>query len=366
MLMTTELPVPGSALPSKSIILKELGQFARPCNRRGLIAFAVEFSMYWLAIAVVLLAPGLGIKIAASVFAGLKLSALVTLGHDAAHRTLMANRRANKILGILCFLPCIHNYRLWVWDHHEVHHTETNGEHFDSYTPFSKAEFDRLPLAHQLFERVIRAPNLIGFGLHYFCQRMLNVRILPRAGVPQRHVRSAWRHFALLVVYYVFFFSFLCAAPLFAPVSLATSLLLGFVVPIASFSIITGASLYLMHTNRSVPWFKGTLDRTSHAAPELCATHIRMPYLLSALIHHVFAHSAHHAHPGVPSYHLTAAQRRLDALLGDRAVVEPLSLIGVLRTMRDCKLYDFDKHQWLDFNGKPTTGRIFDAGLTAK
>jgi omega-6 fatty acid desaturase (delta-12 desaturase) len=83
-----------------------------------------------------------------------------------------------------------------------------------------------------------------------------------------------------------------------------------------------------------------------------------LPNIVSHLIHNVFAHSAHHAHPGVPSYRLPEAQAALDALLGARAISEPMRLSGVLHTLKTCKLYDFEENRWLDFNGVPTTAPL--------
>jgi acyl-lipid omega-6 desaturase (Delta-12 desaturase) len=110
-----------------------------------------------------------------------------------------------------------------------------------------------------------------------------------------------------------------------------------------------------MHTHPAVPWFKGELDRRGAGAAELCSTHLSLPKPISRFVHNVFAHSAHHAHPGVPSYRLLEAQSVLDGLLGKRAISEPMRLSSVLHTMKTCKLYDFEKHQWLNFAGIPTT-----------
>jgi omega-6 fatty acid desaturase (delta-12 desaturase) len=343
---------------TKAQIRAALSQFARPSNAHGLTIFIVEYLAYWGSIALVLFAPWLAVKVLASLIAGLKLSAFVTLGHDAAHRTLVSNRRLNWWLAVFLFVPCMHNYRLWVWDHHEVHHPETNGEHFDSYTPFSKQEFDRLPLYRQWFERLIRSTSFIGFGLHYFLQRMISVRIFPRAMVPVRHRASAWRHFTTLAICHIMFIACLLAAPAFAPVSVEQALLLGYALPLFMFACLTGGSLYLMHTHPAVPWFKGEVDRRGAGATELCSTHLALPKMVSRLIHNVFAHSAHHAHPGVPSYRLLEAQAALDALLGARAVSGPMRLSRVLHTLKVCKLYDFEEHRWLDFAGVPTTASL--------
>ncbi|MFL6718969.1 MAG: fatty acid desaturase family protein [Burkholderiaceae bacterium] len=343
---------------TKQQILAALAPFARPSNSRGLCIFLFEYALYYGCLGVILFTPLLSVKIAASLVAGVKLSAFTTLGHDAAHKTLVANRKMNRWLAVLLFIPCMHNYRLWIWDHHEVHHFETNGDHFDSYTPYSKQEFDCLPWYRQWFERLIRSRSFVGFGIHYLFQRMISVRIYPQAAVPARHRASAWRHFAALTIYHVLLIAILLAAPSIAPVSAAEALLLGFALPLFMFACLTGGSLYLMHTHPSIPWFKGEFDRRGAGAVELCSTHLSLPRLVSRLVHNVFAHSAHHAHPGVPSYRLLEAQAALDALLGDSAVSEPMRLSRVLYTLRVCKLYDFERHQWQDFNGVPTTSPL--------
>jgi len=356
--MTSPPEISSSPSVCKADILRALSPFARPSDPKGLCLFLGEFVLYWGALAVVLFSPLLLLKVIASIVAGVKLTAFVTLGHDAAHRMLVKNKKLNKWLALGCFIPCVHNYRLWIWDHHEIHHPQTNGEHFDSFTPYSKAEFDSLPRRKQIFERIIRYPNLIGFGIHYLFQRMPRVRMWPTKAVPARHRRSAWKHFAVLVAYHLAFLTMLVLAPKFAPVSAGAAVLLGWIVPMLVFGIVTGGSLYMMHTHRQVPWFKGELDRKGDAAVEYCSTHLRLPALVSKLVHHVFAHSVHHAHPGVPCYYVPEAQKVLDDLLGDRAVTETMSFRRTVETMHACKLYDFEAHQWLDFDGRPTTAPI--------
>lgn len=356
--MTHPISEPSARRISKEEILRELSPFVTPDDKTGLTLFLVEVALYVAGLALVLFGPSLPWKILGSVIAGFKLSGLITLGHDAAHRMLVKNKTLNKWLAYACFVPIFHNYRLWIWDHHEVHHPKTNGEHFDSYTPYSKAEFDKLPRRKQVFERIIRSRSVVGFGIHYLFQRMPRVRIFPTKATPKRHVASAWRHFAVLVAYQAVFLSVLYLAPNFAPVTSATAIVLGAVVPMFLFATLVGGSLYMMHTNRRVPWFKGELDRKGDAAVEYCSTHLTLPPLLSKLVHHVFAHSVHHAHPSVPCYRTPEAQARLDELLGASAVKEPMSLGQTLATLKACKLYDFEKHQWLDFDGKPTTEPI--------
>jgi len=45
--------------------------------------------------------------------------------------------------------------------------------------------------------------------------------------------------------------------------------------------------------------------------------------------------------------------------------VEYVSLRYVLRLMRECQLYDYEKNIWLDFAGKPTGDAISMLGAPA-
>ena len=83
-----------------------------------------------------------------------------------------------------------------------------------------------------------------------------------------------------------------------------------------------------------------------------------LPDWISKVVNNVYNHAAHHAHAGIPSYHLLAAQKRMNELVGHKLVIEQASVRTLLRTMRTCKLYDFENHQWLDFKGQPSAPRI--------
>jgi omega-6 fatty acid desaturase (delta-12 desaturase) len=70
--------------------------------------------------------------------------------------------------------------------------------------------------------------------------------------------------------------------------------------------------------------------------------------------HNTFAHPVHHLHPKIPCYRALDAQRALDRRLGPAAVVSTLSFAWLFDTMRRCTLYDWERQQWLDFDGRPT------------
>src|SRR5256885_7187957 len=87
--------------------------FVESNNWLSILVFLFDYTMYLVAVATAILADALWLKIIAAVVAGTAISMLFILGHDAAHQSLVANRKLNKVLGRLTFLPCLHNYTLW-------------------------------------------------------------------------------------------------------------------------------------------------------------------------------------------------------------------------------------------------------------
>lgn len=352
---------PPLALPpalSKPQLLRELAVFAKSSNKTGVLVFIRDYALYWALLSAILLAPSIGWKLLASVLLGIRLTSMYTVAHDASHRTLCANRTLNWAIALLLGLPSVQNYRMWTHDHNHVHHPRTNGDHFDFYRPFSKKEYDALPKYEQFMERIYRAPNVIGLFL-YFMLRWLPTRVYPnpRTPVAQRSISRVYS--ALLIAFHGSLVAALYfVAPRFTPISPGAAVLLGWALPLGLHFLISSTSLYLMHTHPNIPWFKGEIARTGDYAPELCSTVLTVPDWFSKMVNNVYCHAAHHAHHGIPSYNLLRAQKHMNTLLGKRLVVEPMSFGGVLATLRACKLYDFEKYQWLDFAGQPSARPI--------
>jgi omega-6 fatty acid desaturase (delta-12 desaturase) len=306
----------------------------------------------------VLFAPALGWKILASVLIGIRLTSMYTLAHDASHRTLCASPRLNWVIALLLGVPSVQNYRMWTHDHNHVHHPRTNGDHFDFYRPFSKAEYDALPAFERFMERIYRGPTVIGLFL-YWALRWIPTRVWPNPRTPVEQRGLSMAYAVPLIVFHGGMLAFLAlGAPRIAPIEAGTAVLLGWAVPMVVHFWISSMSLYLMHTHPNIPWFKGNIERKGDYAPELCSIVLTTPSWFSKMVNNVYCHAAHHAHHGIPSYMLLPAQHRMNELLGNRLVVEPLSPLRILRTLKTCKLYDFERHQWLDFDGRPTARPI--------
>ena len=199
----------------------------------------------------------------------------------------------------------------------------------------------------------------MGWGFYYLLQRHWSTKLYPSRDLAPPLWRAAWWNSALLLVYAAGFVALLVAAPCYA-VNLDSidAVLLGLALPLLVFEIHDGFALYVQHTDPRIPWFHGDVDRSAEGRTELLSVHLVVPRLVGWFYHDTFAHPVHHLHPKIPCYHAHAAQTLLDARLGPAAVVSQFGLRWLADTMRRCKLYDWDRNQWLAFDGTATTAPL--------
>lgn len=351
---------PGTTTPEPSTesVRAALSHYAVSNTRQGLILFVFDLSIYVASIAGVLFAPWLFLKILLSLLAGFKLANLVTIAHDAAHNSLTASRRLNKIIAVISFTPCLFSYPLWIYDHHYLHHRRTNETHPDSYTPLSKQEYDALPAWRRLKVRLYRAPTLWFFGLYYIVERWAQVKFVPTRAHPARIRRAAAPYSLSLIIYFAAFIGLLASAPSYSNTSTLSAILLGFVLPFYIFQSLYAFTVYVQHTHPRIPWFRNKPRDSVIARQDFISVHMRLPYGLAWLSHFVYDHAAHHVHPGIPCYRLHDAQIALNELIGQHAVTERFSLRWLYNIQRICKLYDYAHYRWLDFDGHPTSDKI--------
>ena len=83
-------------------------------------------------------------------------------------------------------------------------------------------------------------------------------------------------------------------------------------------------------------------------------------------MHHVYDHAVHHVQPAIPCYRLHEAQLALNRLSPDAALSRRFTFRLFWDTLRRCKLYDYERHRWLDFEGRPTSEPIRRRALGAR
>jgi len=309
----------------------------------------------------VMLAP-LAARLAASVLAGLAISSLFVIGHDAAHGAYTDSRRANAVIGRIAFLPALHNYSLWQVQHNRLHHRLTNLRGFNSWSPMTKAEFDRLPAWRRVVERLYRGP--LGFAPYYLVERWWKDKFFPRRPNGRRAV--FWGDFALLLSFLAGFLALLAWSGANCGTGIVDAVLLGFLVPYLAWNAMMGATTYMQHTHPHVPWFEALAELRRVGGQEDVTVQLQVPRWYGLISHHIMDHPAHHLHPKIPLYRLAAAQRELNRLLGARAVTQRFSPAYLFSTLARCKLYDYQQHCWLDFAGRPTSACTLPAAPGSK
>ena len=316
--------------------------------------FLANIAIYLATVAGAVALPWTLAQLASAVLAGMAISALFVIGHDAAHGAFTDSRRANSLIGRVAFLPALHNYSLWQVQHNRLHHRLPNFKGINSWSPLTKAEYDAMPAWRRAVERLYR--SALGFAPYYMVERWWKDKFFPRRRAKSRQHPVFWLDFLLLAVYLAAFLGVLAIAGSRLPQpSAGSAILWGFLVPFLVWNALMGATTYMQHTHPRVAWFDATTEWQTLEGQEEVTVHVLCPLWYGIISHNIMDHPAHHVHPKIPLYRLRAAQCRLNELMGDRAVIQPFSLAYLLTTLASCKLYDYREHRWLDFGGRPAT-----------
>jgi omega-6 fatty acid desaturase (delta-12 desaturase) len=138
-------------------------------------------------------------------------------------------------------------------------------------------------------------------------------------------------------------FSTLCSAVAWAEI-----------VPFILWNVLMGFVIYNHHTHPRVAWFARREEWSFYEGQIRSPVHLELPFWFNNILHHIMEHTAHHIDINIPLYRLKAAQDRVEALFGKEIVKERWTWTGHLDHVRRCKLYDYERHRWLDFDGNET------------
>jgi omega-6 fatty acid desaturase (delta-12 desaturase) len=322
---------------------------------RGVFLFSVHAALYFATLAGAIANFDLPVNILFGAANGVFIALLFIIGHDANHGSFVPDRRWNRWFARVAFVPCVHAASLWRRTHNEMHHQRNNLKGVDHvWAPMSKAEYDAASPARRWLERVYRGP--FGPLVYYYWTFWLYRMVLPVS--PE--TRTQWkRHLPdsifVLCAFALTFAAIGSAGHVLAPQhSLWRIYLTGWVLPFAVWNYVMGATIYLNHTHPAIPWFGDERMWSSHRGNVLSTVHVRLPRYVAPLYSDALAHTAHHADMSIPVYELPTAQAKLKSAYG-RAVQEyTLSLAEYRKIYRACKLFDFERMCWTDFEGRPT------------
>jgi omega-6 fatty acid desaturase (delta-12 desaturase) len=301
----------------------------------------------------VLLVPYFAVKILLSIVLGLGISLMFVIGHDACHDSLTPSHTLNQVLGRLCFWPTLHPYVCWDLGHNRLHHGWTNLKGVDYvYPPFSVEEFQKLPAWRRALERIYR--TVPGIGLFYFVEVWWKHMLVPRREDLAKLGKLAFVMDLLLVLAFfaaeVFFACWFAPSGGHAMMNIACAIL----IPYGIWNWLMAFVTIQHHTHPKAPWFRNVEEWSFFHGQVHGTIHVRLPRVIELLFHNILDHTAHHVDPKIPLYHLPSCQKRLEETFSDDVVIEHSSIPALARVLRVCKLYDYDRHCWLDFEGKPS------------
>jgi omega-6 fatty acid desaturase (delta-12 desaturase) len=347
---------PGAPMPHRKIIRSWVTPISSRNTAIAVSLVVLDLLLFAAALAATVAVDNLIAKIVLGMVTGFIIGRLFILGHDACHQSFTARRKLNAWLGRLVFLPSLTPYSLWAVGHNVVHHGYTNLKAFDFvWQPHSLEEFRTLPVWRQRLYRLYRsgwAP-----GLYYMVDMWWKRMYFPsRKQMPTRRAEFTWDGVAVSV-FAVLWIAGLGWAASATEQSFWLLVATAFVLPILFWKAMIGFVVYVHHTHTSVAWYQ---DKTTWAAaqPFVSTTvHLTFRYRIGALLHHIMEHTAHHVDMSVPLYRLKKAQKILETMLPGRIIIQKFSWRWYFDTAKRCKLYDFDKLCWTDFNGNPTSPR---------
>lgn len=339
--------------PSSWFSEDERREFLRQSTGLAFAIFAGDAALYAIVtlLAMAPLHPLLNLFF--SVWSGLFIGKLFTIGHDGCHQSFTPYRRLNSWLARLAFLPSVHVASLWTLSHNQIHHRYTNlkgGEYV--WEPLSPEEYAAASPFRRWLYRVYR--SWVGPLPYYLIEMWGKKLFLPIAPEARREWRKhVFDTLFLLVAYPAFVAGLLWAGTALAPDRpLWQTAALGWVLPFVIWNWLMGFVIYAHHTHPEVAWFDNRDDWTFHRSQVLSTVHARLPQPLDFLSNNIMEHTAHHVMPAIPLYRLRRAQAKLRSLFPAIRFVELRG--SYLSIVRACKLFDFKRRQWVDFDGNPT------------
>ena len=298
------------------------------------------------------------LRLGASFFLGLFSGNLFMFGHDACHGSYVRSPRLNRILGRIAFLPSYHSYSLWEYFHNRVHHPYTNLRTKDwVWVPLSKEEYDRLSPSARLMQRMYRSTP--GLALYYFNEVWRVKMVLPNRRLLKRIRRIHWLDAWLVTGYVLLQLGVLVWVATVThphryadPVDWLKGLFYLYLLPFAIFNWLIGFVVYFNHTHPDIPWFAREEEWNFYRGTIHGTVGVRFPRWARWFSAEIMHHTAHHLRVGIPLANLGAAQRKLEGLLGDEAMVVDWNFRNHHKILSQCKLYDYEAHAWRDFSGR--------------
>ncbi|MDB5971342.1 MAG: putative fatty acid desaturase [Hydrocarboniphaga sp.] len=354
--MTAPTAMLPTTVPHRKLIRSWLIPLCRRNTALAIALAAVDCVLLALLMTGVVSAPTLPGQLLCGAAAGFVIGRMFILAHDACHHSLTAHRGLNRALGRLLMLPSLTPYSLWDKGHNVVHHGYTNLRDFDFvWQPKSLAEFQALSPTGRSLERIYRS----GWApwMYYLVEIWWRRLFFPSRSLLPTRRRIFWIDSMTAALVAGAWIAALIAVAVSTGQSPLRLLLAGFVLPQLVWNAMIGFVVYIHHTHPAIAWYSDK-QAWGQSQPFVSTTvHVRFRKFLGldwgSLIHHINEHTAHHVDMTIPLYRLRAAQSLLEQRIPG-IVVQTFSWRWYFDTARRCKLYDYERRRWLDFEGRPS------------
>jgi len=286
------------------------------------------------------------------ILAGLAISGLFVLGHDAAHGSLFKSRRLAYLVGQACMLPSLHLYEMWCYGHNRVHHGHTTREVMDYvWHPVTPAEYATYSATQRLLHRM--KWSWLGGGIYYLWDIWWRRMILftPPEKIQPQVRRDRWvvGSFFALVTAVLLGAGYASGGTVGSALWTFTKV---FGIPFLLWNYSIGIAVYVHHIAPDITWHERR-SWTKFAGQMEGTTVLHIPGWLNFFYHNIFLHVAHHVDMRIPFYGLPAATEALRKHYGSVVRERVYRLRDYLWTTRTCKLFDFERGVWCDYAGRP-------------
>jgi acyl-lipid omega-6 desaturase (Delta-12 desaturase) len=283
---------------------------------------------------------------------------LFVIAHDACHGSYTNARLANDILGRLAFLPSLHNFSLWRYQHNYLHHSFANLRGMDFvWVPLSPHEYDALPRWRRFLERIYRHPSGGGFAAYYIIELWSKRLFLARGGsvdARMRHHRldaAAVGAYAMVLTAASFISSQNDGA--FDEVAFATKLACALAVPFLMICWAIGFVVFFNHTHPRVRWFDSAMAWQCASAPLRDSVNVRFTGIWKIIMPtKIMFHAVHHVDPLIPVGSLEHAVPLIAKNWDCRSWRwTPRRHAAIIRY---CGLFDYRSGRWTQIHRKPS------------
>jgi omega-6 fatty acid desaturase (delta-12 desaturase) len=325
-----------------------------------LAIFSADLLLYCLSLWGAIGSDGLLARAFFAVLAGVAISLLAIVAHDAIHNSFTSLRWLNRIIGTLAFLPALHPYSRWQHHHNRVHHIYTAQLGLDNaYAPMTVREY---AAASQRVRAAYRFKRSLAGQLVYYLIYMW----LPKMFLPGKNERNQFRavDWIDLALVYTWLVGMLGGLTVLVASQAGGSparafldvMFFGVLIPFFVWNVFISFVTIVQHTGPDVRWISPTGSHSTSAEKLRGTVHLALPRPIDWLFHRVMQHPAHHIHSGVPLYSLRRAEEELSARLPALPVFARWTPLYHWRLTRDCKLYDPSAQRWCGFSLRPISG----------